>query len=69
MISDGANYFQNIRRHFSECQVDISRFCGQYLENCRGISGIPPADLKLIFVLPETRNEENQTMGILDISV
>ena len=31
-------------------QVDISRFFGQYLKNCRGISGIPPADLKLIYL-------------------
>ena len=50
IIFDGVNYFQNIRRHFSERQVDISSFCGQYLENCRGISGIPPADLKHIYL-------------------
>ena len=45
---DGANSFQGIGRHFSERRVDNSRFNGQYLENCRGITGIIPADLKLI---------------------
>jgi hypothetical protein len=36
-------------RQASQRRVDNSRFNGQYLENCRGITGIIPADLKLIF--------------------
>ena len=50
MIFDGANSFHGIRRHFSERRVDSSHFNGQYLKNCRGITGIIPADLKLILL-------------------
>jgi hypothetical protein len=61
IIFDGANSFQGIRRHFSERRVDNSPFNGQYLEDCRGITGIIPADLKLIFFsrrLPKMRKIE-----------
>ena len=49
IIFDGANSFQGIGRNFSERRVDNCRFNGKYLENSRGITGIIPADFKLIF--------------------
>jgi hypothetical protein len=35
---------------FNGGRVDSSHFNGQYLENCRGITGIIPADLRLILL-------------------
>ena len=35
-----------IRRHFGERRNDYGHFSAKYFENCRGITGIIPADLK-----------------------
>ena len=40
------NVFLTIRRHFGERRNDYGHFSAKYLENCRGITGIIPADLK-----------------------
>jgi hypothetical protein len=50
-----------ITRQFSERRVDNSHFNGQYLENCRVITGIISADLKLILLsrwLPKMKKIE-----------